>query len=63
MFMIYSFTLKILNRWFLVNMQKAAIIIVGNEFLSGRTLDKNSNFICARCSLLGIQVVEENNTV
>ena len=39
-------------------MQKAAIIIVGNEILSGRTLDKNSNFICARCSLLGIQVVE-----
>ena len=37
-------------------MQNAAIIIIGNEILSGRTLDKNSNFICIRCSLLGIKV-------
>ena len=37
-------------------MQNAAIIIIGNEILSGRTLDKNSNFICTRCSLLGIKV-------
>ena len=39
-------------------MQNAAIIIIGNEILSGRTLDKNSNFICKRCSLLGIKVSE-----
>ena len=39
-------------------MQKAGIIIIGNEILSGRTLDKNSNFICSRCSVLGIDVKE-----
>ena len=36
--------------------RNAAIIIIENEILSGRTLDKNSNFICTRCSLLGIKV-------
>ncbi len=39
-------------------MKKAGIIIIGNEVLSGRTLDKNSNFICSRCSELGIKVEE-----
>ena len=39
-------------------MQKAGIIIIGNEILSGSTLDKNSNFICSRCSEIGINVIE-----
>lgn len=39
-------------------MQKAGIIIIGNEILSGRTLDRNSNFICLRCSSIGIDVKE-----
>ena len=39
-------------------MNNAAIIIIGNEILSGRTLDKNSNFIAKRCSSIGIDVCE-----
>jgi molybdenum cofactor synthesis domain-containing protein len=39
-------------------MIKASIIIIGNEILSGRTLDKNSNFICQRCSKIGITIDE-----
>ena len=37
-------------------MANAGIIIIGNEVLSGRTLDKNSNYICDRCSKIGIKV-------
>ena len=39
-------------------MNNAAIIIIGNEILSGRTLDQNSNFIAKRCSKIGIAVEE-----
>ncbi len=39
-------------------MIKASVIIIGNEILSGRTLDKNSNFICDRCSKIGIAINE-----
>ncbi len=39
-------------------MQKAGIIIIGNEILSGRTLDKNANYISDRCSGIGIRVNE-----
>ena len=39
-------------------MENAGIIIIGNEILSGRTLDKNSNYICDRCSEIGIKVKE-----
>ena len=35
-----------------------AIIIIGNEILSGRTLDKNANFIADRCSKIGISIDE-----
>ena len=35
-------------------MNNAAIIIIGNEILSGRTLDQNANFIAKRCSDIGI---------
>ena len=36
----------------------AAILIIGNEILSGRTLDLNSNFIAKRCSKIGIKLCE-----
>ena len=39
-------------------MFNAIIIIIGNEILSGRTLDKNSNFIADRCSKIGISIDE-----
>ena len=39
-------------------MNNAIIIIIGNEILSGRTLDKNSNFIAKRCSDIGIDLKE-----
>ena len=39
-------------------MNDAIIIIIGNEILSGRTLDKNSNFIAERCSKIGISIDE-----
>ena len=39
-------------------MENAGIIIIGNEILSGRTLDRNSNYISDRCSKAGIKVIE-----
>ena len=39
-------------------MTNASVIIIGNEILSGRTLDQNSNFIAKRCSEIGISVEE-----
>ena len=36
----------------------SSVIIIGNEILSGRTLDLNSNFIAKRCSKIGIQLCE-----
>ena len=39
-------------------MENAEIIIIGNEILSGRTLDKNSNYISDRCSKAGISIKE-----
>ena len=39
-------------------MNNAAVIIIGNEILSGRTLDQNSNFIAKRCSKIGILLDE-----
>ena len=40
------------------HMNNAAIIIIGNEILSGRTLDQNANFIAKRCSDIGIVLDE-----
>ena len=37
---------------------KAAFIIVGNEILSGRTQDKNLNYIATSLVELGINLVE-----
>lgn len=39
-------------------MKKVIIIIIGNEILSGRTLDLNSNFIAKRCVNLGLILSE-----
>ena len=39
-------------------MISAGILIIGNEILSGRTKDINSNFLCLRCSDIGIKVQE-----
>ena len=39
-------------------MRNASIIIIGNEILSGRTLDQNSNFIAKRCVMLGLILSE-----
>ena len=34
------------------------LLIIGNEILSGRTLDQNANFIAERCSKIGISLEE-----
>ena len=39
-------------------MSNASVIIIGNEILSGRTLDKIVNFIAKRCSKIGIKLCE-----
>ena len=39
-------------------MNNAAVIIIGNEILSGRTLEQNGNFIAKRCSDIGIVLDE-----
>ena len=39
-------------------METAAILIIGNEILSGRTQDKNISFIGMRCSEIGIRLKE-----
>ena len=36
----------------------ACIIIIGNEILSGRTIDTNKNYLCKQLHLLGIDVIE-----
>ena len=36
----------------------ACIIVIGNEILSGRTEDKNINFIAKRCDKIGINLSE-----
>ena len=36
----------------------ACVIIIGNEILSGRTLDTNKHYLCKELTLNGIDVVE-----
>ena len=36
----------------------ACVIIIGNEILSGRTLDTNKNYICKELTMIGIDVIE-----
>ena len=38
--------------------KKAGIIIIGNEILNGKTVEKNSNFLCKKLALKGISVKE-----
>ena len=40
------------------NNPTACIIIIGNEILSGRTIDTNKNYLCKELTLKGIDVVE-----
>ena len=47
---------------FSINMNNASIVIIGNEILSGRTLDINANFIAKRCNDIGI-IVSEIRTI
>ena len=39
-------------------LSKGAIIVIGNEILSGRTQDKNINFITNRCDKIGLDIKE-----
>ena len=36
----------------------ACIIIIGNEILSGRTVDTNRHYLCKQLNTLGIDVIE-----
>ena len=40
------------------SLSTACIIVIGNEILSGRTEDKNINFIAKRCDKIGINLSE-----
>jgi molybdenum cofactor synthesis domain-containing protein len=39
-------------------LSSACILVIGNEILSGRTEDKNINFIAKRCDKIGISINE-----
>ena len=39
-------------------LKKAGIIIIGNEILNGKTVERNSNFLCNKLALKGICVRE-----
>lgn len=40
------------------SLANACILVIGNEILSGRTEDKNINFIAKRCDKIGINLCE-----
>ena len=40
------------------SLSSACILVIGNEILSGRTEDKNINFIAKRCDKIGVSVNE-----
>ena len=40
------------------SLSSACILVIGNEILSGRTEDKNINFIAKRCDNIGVSVNE-----
>ena len=41
-----------------IEIKKSGIIIIGNEILNGKTIEKNSNFLCRKLSDRGIEVKE-----
>ena len=41
-----------------LKLSTVAIVVIGNEILSGRTQDKNINFITGRCDKIGLDVQE-----
>ena len=41
-----------------IGIKKSGIIIIGNEILNGKTIEKNSNFLCKKLSDRGIEVKE-----
>ena len=43
-------------RYFLTKMKTASIIIIGNEILSGRTQDTNSNYLAKMLAERGISL-------
>ena len=43
-----------------LDIKKSGIIIIGNEILSGKTIDSNSNFLCKTLSKKGIIVKKLN---
>ena len=40
------------------SLASACILVIGDEVLSGRTEDKNINFIAKRCDNIGVSVNE-----
>ena len=40
------------------SLSSACILVIGDEVLSGRTEDKNINFIAKRCDNIGVSVNE-----
>ena len=41
-----------------INQPTAAVLIIGDEILSGRTCDSNSNYIAKKLSSIGIKLIE-----
>lgn len=42
----------------MVETKTAAVLVIGNEILSGRTHDKNGNYIAQKCTEIGVNVRE-----
>ena len=42
-----------------IGIKKSGIIIIGNEILNGKTIEKNSNFLCKKLSDRGIEVTDQ----
>lgn len=58
MFTTEIFTSFVLNLFKIKYMQNAVLITIGDEILSGNTIDTNSNFIATELKNIGIKVVQ-----